>query len=159
MHPPPQRTIAERRMAAFGLNLIVMAVCFALYELGFFGRVEGPLSPAQIGAALAGWGFTVASFQALLVALTGMLLSWNGVANLAAHLAGRRLTCSEQDPGGGFCGEAVARRRGPGGRGWVFCCPRGHLRGEAHFHPIRKGKLAHSLLLASLAAAVSFALC
>ncbi len=156
MLPQPQRSYAERRMTAFGLNLVVMALCFALYELGFFGRVEGPLAPANIGRALAGLGFTVSSFQALLVAVFLVLLGWNWVVNLVAHFTGRRLTCSEESAEQGRCGEPVVRRRRPDGRGWLYTCPRGHRRTEAHFHPLRKGKLANSLLLAGLAAALSF---
>ncbi len=55
MTPLPHRSHADRRKTAFGINLVVMAVSFALYELGFFGRVEGPLAPAHIGRRLPGW--------------------------------------------------------------------------------------------------------
>lgn len=156
MTPLPQRRDADRYRKAFGLNLVVMAVSIALYELGFFGRVEGPLAPTNIGTALAGLGFTVSSFQLLLIAVFVALLTWNWVINLAAHLAGWRLTCSEELAEQSLCGGPVVRRRAPDGQRWVYTCPRGHHRAEAHFHPLRKGKIANSLLLASLAAAVSF---
>ena len=48
--------------------MIVMAACFGLYELGFFGRVDGPLSMSNIGRSLSGIGFTSNGFQVLLVA-------------------------------------------------------------------------------------------
>ncbi|MCU0539462.1 MAG: hypothetical protein MUF46_06185 [Desulfobacterales bacterium] len=156
MNAAPQRTHIQRRVMIFGLNLVVMAICFPLYYLGFFGRVEGPLSMANIGQSLAGMGFTVASFQGLLIVVFLILLSWNWVLNLIAHLAGQRLTCSQGSREQGFCGRLVERRRGRDGKSWVYLCPHGHQRSEAHFHPIRKGKLANSLLAASLAAAVMF---
>jgi hypothetical protein len=48
------------------------------------------------------------------------------------------------------------RPRDDSGNSWSYTCPRGHCRNEAHFHPIRKGKLANSILMASLAAAIMF---
>ncbi len=152
----PGRSFARRWKYRFGLNMIVMAVCFGLYYLGFFGRVERPLSMANIGRGLAGMRFTVASFQGVLIAVFVILLTWNWVLNLIAHLAGQRLTCSQGSREQGFCGKLVERRRGRDGKSWVYACPNGHLRSEAHFHPIRKGQLANSLLAAGLAAAVMF---
>ena len=149
---------AQRWKAGFGLNMIVMAVSFGLYYLGFFGRVDGPLSisMASIGRALAGVGFTVGSFQAMLVILFVIALTWNWVLNLIAHLTGQRLTCTKGSPQEGFCAELVQRDRDPSGQGWAYTCPHGHCRTDAHFHPIRKGKLANSLLMVSLAAALMF---
>ena len=156
MNTMPRRSVSQRRMIAFGLNIIVMAACFPLYYLGFFGSVEGPLNMANIGRGLAGMGFTVASFQALLIAVFIGMLTWNWILNFIAHLTGQRLTCSQGSREQGYCGELVERRRDHDGKSWVYACPKGHLRSEAHFHPIRKGKLANSLLMASLAAAVMF---
>lgn len=156
MNQTQRPSYAQRWKVGFGLNMIVMAVCFALYYLGFFGRVEGPLSMANIGRALAGMGFTVGSFQAMLVMLFIVALTWNWVLNLIAHLTGQRLTCTKGSPQQGFCGELVQRRKEGSDKEWTYTCPRGHCRSDAHFHPIRKGKLANSLLMASLAAAVMF---
>ena len=155
MQQTPRPSYAQRWKVGFGLNMIVMAVSFGLYYLGFFGRVDGPLSMANIGRSLSDVGFTVGSFQALLVALFVVALTWNWALNLVAHLSGQRLTCSHGSPQGGFCGELVQRRRGSG-QSWAYTCPRGHERSDAHFHPIRKGKFANSLLMASLAAALMF---
>jgi hypothetical protein len=147
---------AQRWKVGFGLNMIVMAVSFGLYYLGFFGRVDGPLSMANIGRALADMGFTVGSFQALLVVFFIVALTWNWILNLIAHLTGQRLTCATGSPSEGFCGELVRRHRDGSGTIWNYTCPRGHCRNDAHFHPIRKGKMANSLLMASLAAAIMF---
>jgi hypothetical protein len=111
---------------------------------------------ANIGQGLAGLGFTVASFQVLLIAIFIGMLTWNWILNLIAHLTGQRLTCSQGSREQGFCGELVERRRGHDGKSWAYACLNGHLRSEAHFHPIRKGKLANSLLMASLVAALMF---
>ena len=156
MNPTRRPSPAQRFKVGFGLNMIVMAVSFALYYLGFFGRVDGPLSMANIGRGLADVGFTVTSFQVMLVALFVVALTWNWVLNLIAHLAGQRLTCTKGSAQEGFCGELVERRRAESGKGWAFTCPRGHCRNDAHFHPIRKGKLANSLLMVSLASALMF---
>jgi hypothetical protein len=156
MNPTPRHSHTQRRAAAFGLNMIVMAVCFALYYLGFFGGVEGPLNMAAIGKHLAGIGFTAVSFQLLLVLIFLACLTWNWVLNLIGHMTGQGLTCAKGSPQEGFCGEFVQRSRDTTGKGWTYTCTRGHCLNEAHFHPIRKGKLANSLLMASLAAALMF---
>lgn len=147
---------AQRWKVGFGVNMIVMAACFGLYELGFFGRVDGPLSMTNIGRSLSGMGLTSNAFQIVLVVLFGSALTWNWILNVVAHLTGQRLTCTKGSPQEGFCGELVQRSRDASGTGWTYTCPRGHTRGDAHFHPIRKGKLANSVLMASLAAALMY---
>jgi len=147
---------AQRFKVSFGVNMIVMAVSFGLYYLGFFGGVDGPLTMPNIGRALADIGFTSASFQVMLVILFIIALTWNWVLNLVSHLTGQRLTCTQGSPQEGFCAELVQREREDSGKGWTYTCPHGHRRNDAHFHPIRKGKWANSLLMASLAAAIMF---
>jgi hypothetical protein len=156
MNPNQRSSYAQRWKLGFGLNMIVMAVSFALYHLGFFGRVDGPLSMPNIGRALADAGFTVTGFQVMLVILFVIALTWNWVLNLIAHLAGQCLTCAKGSAQEGFCGELVQRHRNESGTGWAYTCLRGHCRSDAHFHPIRKGRLANSILTASLAAAIMF---
>ena len=156
MNQTPKVGYSQRRKVAFGLNMIVMAVSFALYYLGLFGGVEGPLNLGNIGKTLAGIGFTANSFQTLLVLIFLICLAWNWALNLIAHLTGQRLSCAQGSPPEGFCGELVQRQRNKGCKEWIYACPRGHIRKDAHFHPIRKGKLANSLLMASLAAALMF---
>ena len=92
----------------------------------------------------------------MLVILFIIALTWNWVLNLIAHLTGQRLTCTKGSPQEGFCAELVQRDRDPSGQGWTYTCPHGHCRNDANFHPIRKGKLANSLLMVSLAAALMF---
>ena len=140
----------QRWKAKFGLNMIVMAVCFALYYLGLFGGVEGPLTVANIGRCLAEAGLTSDHFQILLLAVFVAALCWNWAVNLLAHATGQRLTCSAGSPGQGFCGESVERMRKTGGDGWEYVCPKGHRRAAAHFHPVTKGTAANTVLLISL---------
>jgi len=147
---------AQRWKVGLGLNMIVMAACFGLYELGFFGRVDGPLSMTNIGRSLSGIGLTSHGFQVLLVILFGLALTWNWALNVIAHLTGQRLTCTKGSPQEGFCGELVQRRREESGGDWTYTCPSGHHRKDAHFHPIRKGKLANSVLMASMVAAIMY---
>jgi hypothetical protein len=156
MNTTCNRSYAQRWRIGFGLNLIVMAVSFALYYLGFFGRVDGPLSMTNIGHGLASLGFTSESFQGFLIVVFIAALTWNWVLNMVAHLTGQRLTCTAGSAKEGFCGTLVTRRRGAGRQEWVYTCPNGHERKEAHFHPIRKGNLANSLLLVSLVSALMY---
>jgi hypothetical protein len=147
---------AQRFKVGFGLNMIVMAVSFGLYYLGFFGGVDGPLATVSFGRALADIGFTSASFQVMLVLLFVVALTWNWVLNLIAHLTGQRLTCAKGSLQEGFCDDLVQRERKDSGKVWTYICTRGHCRNDAHFHPIRKGQLANSLMMASLVAALMF---
>lgn len=144
----------QRRLSYFGLNLIVMAVSFMLYYMGFFGRVEGPLSPHNIGKSIASLGITSNGVQAIVCILFLIALTWNWIFNLLAHLVGQRLTCSHAK-GKKLCGELVQRSRAPEGH-WVYTCPHGHCRKEAHFHPLRKGTFANSVLMVTLAICVAY---
>jgi hypothetical protein len=109
MKPNSRNSYAQRWKVGFGLNMIVMAVSFGLYYLGFFGRVDGPLTLPNIGRALADIGFTVGSFQAMLVIFFVIALTWNWILNLIAHLTGQRLSCTQGRPQQGFCGALVHR--------------------------------------------------
>jgi hypothetical protein len=150
-HTSPRGAYMQRWKTKFGLNMIVMAICFALYYLGLFGGVEGPLTVTNIGRGLAEAGLTSDHFQALLVALFAIALCWNWVVNLLAHATGQRLTCSAGGPEQGFCGAPVERARPAGDAAeWVYTCAHGHRRAEAHFHPVRKGTAANTVLLVSL---------
>lgn len=145
-----------RWKAKFGLNMIVMAVCFALYYLGLFGGVEGPLTVANIGRGLAETGLTSDHFQGLLVTIFAVALCWNWVVNLLAHATGQRLTCSAGSPEQGFCGGPAERVRQAGEAGWAYVCPHGHRRDAAHFHPVRKGTAANTVLLISLVCSLMY---
>lgn len=156
MEQPGGQNPLQRRLRIFGLNLIVMAVSFMLYYLGFFGRVEGPLSMTNIGKTIAGLGITAKGVQIIFIVFFLISLTWNWILNLVAHFTGQRLTCTAPTKGKGFCGQLVQRRRNAGKDGWVYTCPAGHQRVEAHFHPIRKGMVANSILAVSLVCCVMF---
>ena len=140
MDQTQRRSPAQRFKAGFGLNMIVMAVSFALYYLGFFGGVEGPLAMPNIGRALADIGFTVVSFQAMLVVLFVIALTWNWVLNLIAHLTGQRLTCTKGSPQEGFCAELVRRDRDPFRPGMDLHLPPWPLPEGCQFPPDPQGQ-------------------
>ncbi|HOI96217.1 MAG TPA: hypothetical protein PK250_16045 [Syntrophobacter fumaroxidans] len=146
----------QRRLKSFGLNMMVMAVSFGLYYLGFFGGVEGPLNMTNIGKTIVGLGFTSNHFQVLLFAFFIIALTWNWVLNLVAHLTGQRLTCSAGSEEKGFCGQPVQRSRDSEGKGWIYTCPCNHRGAQAHFRPIRKGTKANSVLMVSLVCCVMY---
>ena len=50
---------------------------FFLYYLGCFGTVDGPLTPAKMGAALAGLGVTRRHVILLLLSILIGAISWN----------------------------------------------------------------------------------
>ena len=156
MEQTSMRNPLQQRLRIFGLNMIVMAVSFMLYYLGFFGRVEGPLTMTNIGKTIAGLGITSKDFQIILFVFFIISLTWNWLFNLLAHFTGQRLTCTAPTKEKGFCGQLVQRSRNAKKEGWVYTCPSGHRRTEAHFHPIRKGMLANSVLAVSLVCCVMF---
>ncbi|MHC1729645.1 MAG: hypothetical protein AB9866_27195 [Syntrophobacteraceae bacterium] len=146
----------QRRLIGFGLNMIVMALSFMLYYLGLFGTVDGPLSMTNISKAISSSGITVNDVRIILVILFVIALTWNWIINIVARRAGWNFSCTagkkEKQP----CGQLVQRSREAKGQGWVYTCPSGHRGTEALFHPIRKGKVATSLLMVALAACAMF---
>ena len=146
----PQRSFFQSRLANFGLTLIIMGASFGLYYLGLFGTVEGPLTPARMGTALADMGVTQRHVIVMLLTLLIAALTWNWIYNLASLMAGHRLTCNAVDKETGEpCGAVVERRKHQAKRGGhnvvTYRCPHGHLRPEAHFHPVRKGTLSNTI--------------
>lgn len=146
----------QRRLTAFGLNLIVMALSFMLYYLGFFGKIDGPLSMTNIGRTMSGIGITLNGVQIFLVVVFIIALTWNWILNMVARQTGRNFTCTAGNKEKGPCGHLVQRSRDAKGQGWVYTCPSGHRRREALFNPIRKGTLATSLLMVALVCCVMF---
>lgn len=149
------RNFLQKRMARLCLSLLVMLLCFPLYYLGFFGTVDGPLNPAHIGNRLAHMG--VSRTHAMVLFLTFMIIavSWNWIYNLASLMAGSRLACSRTGAHGKSCAARVARTkeydRKSGKNAVWYVCEKGHRRAEAHFFPVKKGTLSHSLWLISVA--------
>jgi hypothetical protein len=151
-----RRTYGQQKLANFGITLMVMGLSFFLYYLGFFGRVDGPLNPAQLGEYLAASGVSRALFITLAVVLALLTLSWNWIFNLACLRLGRRLTCSRVDDRGNICGESVRRQKASAPqRGsqrmqpYPYRCSRGHTQPTAHFHPVKKGTVGHMLWVIS----------
>jgi hypothetical protein len=149
-----RRPYGQQRLFHFGITMIVMGASFFLYYLGFFGRVEGPLNPAQLGEHLAVSGVSKAHLIIVAVVLVLLSLSWNLIFNLACLRLGRRLTCSRVDEDANTCGATVRRqaasqkKNSRSAQGYV--CAHGHTQPKAHFHPLKKGTIGHMLWVTSL---------
>jgi uncharacterized protein YybS (DUF2232 family) len=65
----PQNSLGRNRLQYFGLTMVVMGISFILYYLGFFGSVDGPLTPAKLGATLSGLGVTQRHVIVILLSL------------------------------------------------------------------------------------------
>lgn len=151
----PQKDFFRQRARSTGITMVVMGVSFALYYLGLFGGVAGPLAPAKLGTTLAGLGVTRRHVLAGLLVLLILTGTWNWILNLAGRMTGSRLRCT--GPGGAgrdACGETVRRERsvakGGGRMRTCYVCPRGHRRPEARFLPVRKGPVSHALWVTAL---------
>ena len=145
----------RRRLHRFGLEMTVMGACFLVYYLGFFGGTAGPLDPSQIGDSLARLGATAEHVMIFFIGLAVLAVSWNWIFNLVSYLCGQRLTCSLTDDAGACCGspvkriDTVSKKTGAAVRRYV--CARGHRRAEAHFHPLVKGTVGHTLWATAVA--------
>lgn len=139
----------RRRLHRFGLDMTVIGVCFLLYYLGFFGGTPGPLDPSRIGDSLVRLGATTKHVMIFFIGLAVLAVSWNWIFNLVSYLCGRRLTCSLLDDAGACCGLPVKRTKTVSKKnGATVCryvCARGHRKTEAHFHPLVKGTVGHTL--------------
>jgi hypothetical protein len=139
----------HKRLIRMLLSLLVMVLCFPLYYLGLFGSVEGPLNPARIGQTLAGLGVTKTHSMVFFLSFLIIAVTWNWIYNIVSHLVGARLTCKRPDEEGKPCGARVERRRveqkKTGQKVAQYVCANGHKRADAHFHPIQKGKISHTL--------------
>lgn len=147
--------LLQKRMIRMCLSMLVMILCFPLYYLGFFGSVDGPLHPARIGDTLAGMGTTRTHMAMLFLSILIMAVSWNWIYNWASLKTGARLTCKRKtDAEGTPCGEAVRREKVIGKKTGMatyrYVCVHGHKRRDAHFHPVKKGAVSHSLWAISL---------
>jgi hypothetical protein len=152
----PRRGFVRSRLHNFGLTLVIMGASFILYYLGLFGTVEGPLTPGNLGTALAGLGVTRQHVIMVLLSVLIGALSWNWVFNLTSLAIGNRLTCKAGVNGGDdVCGAPVKRSRRVSRRSGQtmveYVCSCGHRRAEAHFHPLRKGSVSNTVWMACLA--------
>lgn len=143
-----RHTYSQQRLFHFGITMIVMGVSFLLYYLGFFGRVEGPLNPAQLGEYLAASGMSKVHLIILVVVLVLLALSWNWIFNLAGFRLGKRLTCSRTEADGACCHAPVKRVKSISKKNRAtvsrYVCTEGHKRPEADFHPVKKGTAGHT---------------
>ena len=149
------RNFVQQRLIRFCLSMLVMIVCFPLYYLGLFGSVEGPLNPDRIGVAFAGVGVTQAHGMVCFLSLLIFAVSWNWIFNAASYAVGSRLTCNRKmDTDGTVCGAPVKRekvlQKKTGHVTVRYACSEGHLRQDAHFHPVKKGAVSHTLWVISL---------
>jgi fumarate reductase subunit C len=149
------RDFLQKRMLRMCLSILVMVLCFPLYYLGFFGTVEGPLNPAHMGDMLANMGVTRTHSMVLFLTFMIIAVSWNWIYNLVSLLIGSRLACSRTGFQGKSCGAKVVRKRildiTTGKKTYQYVCAKGHKRNDAHFHPIKKGTISHSIWLISVA--------
>lgn len=151
----PRQGYGRSRLHNFGLTMVVMGVSFVLYYLGLFGTVEGPLTPANMGAFLSALGVTQRHMILTLLSLLIGAVSWNWVYNLTSLVVGSRMTCkgrSKEDDG--YCGAAVQRTRHVSKRTGktvvAYLCPCGHRRPDAHFHPVKKGAASNTVWIGCL---------
>lgn len=147
-------SFVQKRLIRMSLSTVVMILCFPLYYLGLFGSVEGPLNPARIGDFLAGMGVTKTHSLVFFLSFLIIAVSWNWIYNIVSLLVGGRLTCNKADEEGKPCGARVERRKveqkKTGQKVAQYVCANGHKRPDAHFHPVRKGMVSHTVWLVAL---------
>jgi len=143
------RNFLQKRMIRLCLSTLVMVICFPLYYLGLFGSVDGPLNPGRIGNSLSGIGVTKTHSMVFFLSFLIMALTWNWIYNLVSYLRGGRLTCNKMDEEGKPCGARTERKkvvhRKTGERVPQYVCAQGHKRPDAHFHPVQKGTVSHTV--------------
>lgn len=149
------RSFLQQRLIRLCVSILVMVLCFPLYYLGFFGTVDGPLHPSRVGDSLAGLGVTQTHCLMFFLSVLIIAISWNWIFNRVSLWTGARLTCKRAiDDDGTLCGEAVQRHRGVSKRSGQpvvqYVCCHGHKRPDAHFHPVAKGTISHTLWVLSL---------
>ena len=144
----------HKRLIRMSLSTVVMILCFPLYYLGLFGSVEGPLNPARIGDFLAGLGVTKTHSLVFFLSFLIIAVSWNWIYNSVSLLVGARLTCKKPDEEGKPCGTRVERKKveqkKTGQKVAQYVCANGHKRADAHFHPVKKGMVSHTVWLVAL---------
>ena len=144
----------HKRLIRMSLSTLVMILCFPLYYLGLFGSVEGPLNPARIGDFLAGMGVTKTHSLVFFLSFLIIAVSWNWIYNIVSLLVGGRLTCNKADEEGKPCGARTERRKveqkKTGQKVAQYVCANGHKRPDAHFHPVQKGMVSHTIWLVAL---------
>jgi hypothetical protein len=144
------RNFIQQRLIRFCGSMLVMVICFPLYYLGLFGSVDGPLHPARLGERLAGMGVSRTHSMVFFLTFLIIAVSWNWIFNLVSLAMGSRLTCTRPNAGGSPCGEPTTQGKTKDQKKTVYTCAKGHRRADAHFHPVRKGTVSHSIWVISL---------
>ena len=90
-NPSQQRGFIQNRMHNFGLTLVVMGASFALYYLGLFGSVSGPLEPGRIGDSLADLGISDRHVLVICLSLMVLAITWNWIYNAVNRLTKRHM--------------------------------------------------------------------
>jgi len=150
------RSFIQQRTIRFCVSMLVMVLCFPLHEMGLFGTRPGPLNPAHLGQALGAMHVQEVHVVLFFIGLFIIALSWSWVYNLASLIAGGRLTCTSSVEGRP-CGQRTWRQAGSGKAGLkatAYRCRSGHVTAEAHFHPVRKGRVSYTVAAISAACAL-----
>jgi hypothetical protein len=144
----------QKRLVRMGVSFLVMILCFPLYYLGFFGTVEGPLHPSNLGEGLASLGVTRIHSTVFFLTMLIIAVSWNWLFNLVSLAIGARLTCKKTGEDGKPCGARVERKKAvqkkTGKTVPQYICSHGHKLSEADFHPVQKGTFSHTLWVMAL---------
>ncbi len=93
--------------------------------------------------------------MALFISLLVIAVIWNWIFNWVSLLKGSRLTCIKKvDNEVAVCGAPVSRKKVLNKKTGIviprYKCINGHKLPEAHFHPVKKGTLGHTLWVISL---------
>ncbi len=77
---------ARYQLKKFGYNMVALSLSIALYYLGFFGTVEGPLNPCTMAQNLKSFGFSGHHLLSVLLVLFLLSLTWNWIYNSVMKL-------------------------------------------------------------------------
>ena len=77
---------ARYQLKKFGYNMVALSLSIALYYLGFFGTVEGPLNPSTMAQNLKSLGFSGHHLLTVLLVLFLISLTWNWIYNSVLKL-------------------------------------------------------------------------
>lgn len=151
MNPIQMNGYLKKRAQNMGRTMVVMAASLALYYLGLFGNVQGPLTPENIGESLAGLGVTQTHALVFFILFTLLAMTWNHIFNLIASMTGSRLFCQGKTHEGHICGAPTQKRITPKKKKGVwYTCTQGHACRGADFHPFKKGVVSHTIWVADL---------
>jgi hypothetical protein len=142
---PRRNGVVHTRMQNFGLTMVVMGGSFALYYLGLFGGVPGPLEPDRIGQQLSALGFSDRHLLFVFLFLMVLAMTWNWIYNAFNRLLGRNLTCAHiEAETHALCGKPAQKNDSPS-RSHGYVCSAGHRCLTAEVKVVKKGTVSHFL--------------